>query len=82
MDDVKKLLGAKIRELREKGGLTQANLAERANISNEFLSRIERAEKSPSINTIQNIASSLGVPLKELFNFDNDFMDIESATVG
>ena len=82
MNDVKKQLGVRIRELRTKSKLTQAQLAERADISDEFLSRVERSEKSPSIVTAQKIANGLGVPLKELFEFKNDFLNSQSASIG
>ena len=64
------LLGARIKELRNRAGLTQAQLAERVEISDEFLSRMERGAKAPSLHTAEKVARSLGVSMKELFDFD------------
>lgn len=52
---------------RQAAGLTQQQLCQRANLSFSTLTKIERgAIKSPSIFTIQAIATSLGVGLDEL----------------
>ena len=64
------LLGARIKKLRNSAGLTQAQLAERVDISDEFLSRMERGAKAPSLHTAEKVARALGVSMKELFDFD------------
>jgi len=64
------LLGARIKKLRNRAGLTQAQLAERVEISDEFLSRMERGAKAPSLHTAEKVARALGVSMKELFDFD------------
>jgi len=64
------LLGARIKKLRNRAGLTQAQLAERVDISDEFLSRMERGAKAPSLHTAEKVARALGVSMKELFDFD------------
>ena len=64
------LLGARIKKLRNSAGLTQAQLAERVDISDEFLSRMERGAKAPSLHTAEKVARALGVSMKELFDFE------------
>jgi len=64
------LLGARIKKLRNRAGLTQAQLAERVDISDEFLSRMERGAKAPSLHTAEKVAQALGVSMKELFDFE------------
>ncbi len=65
-----KQLGTRIYRFRKQRGLTQAALAEKGRISNEFMSSIERGAKLPSLTTLQAIAQALRVGLKDLFNFD------------
>lgn len=72
-------LGGRIRELRQQEGLTQLDLADRAGISNEFLSKIEHGSGVPSLETIGRIAAGLGLPVCELFPAGEPG---ESANVG
>lgn len=55
--DVKKVFGEKLRELREKEGLTQAQLADILNISRATLGYYENAERTPDIETLDLAAS-------------------------
>ncbi|MDB5168766.1 MAG: hypothetical protein JWO41_122 [Candidatus Saccharibacteria bacterium] len=62
-----KSLGKRLQEARQAAGLTQQQLCSKANLSFSTLTKIERgAIKSPSIFTIQSIASALGKTLDEL----------------
>ena len=70
MSDLAKRLGRRIYDLRKQSGLTQAALAERAKISNEFMSAVERGAKLPSLQVLEGIAAGLRVELKDVFNFD------------
>lgn len=70
MSDLAKQLGRRIYLFRKQNGLTQAALAEKARISNEFMSGIERGAKLPSLSTLEKIGGALRVNLKDLFNFD------------
>jgi len=70
MSDLGKRLGRRIYDFRKQSGLTQAALAERAKISNEFMSAVERGAKLPSLPVLERIAAGLRVELKDLFNFD------------
>jgi transcriptional regulator with XRE-family HTH domain len=70
MSDLAKRLGRRVHLFRKQNGLTQAALAEKAKISNEFMSGIERGAKLPSLLTLEKLATVLRVNLKDLFNFD------------
>ena len=70
MSDLAKRLGKRIYGFRKQKGLTQGAVAEKARISPEFMSGIERGAKLPSLPTLERIAGVLGVGLKDLFNFD------------
>ncbi|MBI4679623.1 MAG: helix-turn-helix transcriptional regulator [Nitrospirae bacterium] len=71
MTKLRKQFGARIYELRIKAGLTQWQLAEKADLSNDTISRIERGQRSPSFEVLEKLAQALNVEVKELFNFSN-----------
>ncbi|PKM79858.1 MAG: XRE family transcriptional regulator [Firmicutes bacterium HGW-Firmicutes-14] len=56
-----KKLGERIRNERLSLEITQEVLAEKAGISVSFLGQVERGERKPSLETVVNIANSLGV---------------------
>jgi transcriptional regulator with XRE-family HTH domain len=60
-------LGRRIQLLRKEKGLTQEQLAEAANLSVDAISGIERATFSPSLKTIEKLASALGVYAEVIF---------------
>jgi len=63
-------LGKRIRELRKARKLSQARLAEIANLSDACIGTIERGHRAPRLPTIQKIASALKVEVKDLFDFN------------
>ena len=56
-------VGEAIRKLREARGMTRANLAEVANISESHLKKIEAGLRQPGINTYQRIIEILGIDI-------------------
>ena len=58
----------KIKELRVLKGLTQEELADRAELSKGFISQLERDLTSPSIATLMDILQCLGTTIGEFFN--------------
>lgn len=60
-------IGNKIKELRVQKGLTQEELADRAELSKGFISQLERDLTSPSIATLVDILQCLGTNLEEFF---------------
>lgn len=65
-------IGNKIKELRVQKGLTQEELADRAELSKGFISQLERDLTSPSITTLVDILQCLGSDLKDFFSDSND----------
>lgn len=55
--------GQKLRERREAKGWTQAELAERAEMNYQDISRLERGERAPSWETLLRLADALEEPL-------------------
>lgn len=64
-------LGLLIAALRKRQGLSQEQLAEKANISRSTLSAIEVASNSRSltVDTLYKIADALGTPAGDLLNY-------------
>lgn len=65
-----KLFGKRIKELREKKGLTQEKLSELVEIDPRSLSRIETGNNFTTIEKLKKIAKTLDVEVKDLFAFD------------
>ena len=59
-------LGARVRELRKRRGMTLAALAERSGVSRAMLSKLERGEKNPTLVVAARIAEGFGVTLSGL----------------
>lgn len=66
MDDFRPILGARVKALRTRLGLTQEELAERADMHWTFISGIERGRKDPRVSTLGRIATALGVTPADL----------------
>jgi len=67
---IKDLLARNIKYFRTQRQLSQAQLAEKANISVTFLSNIERGKMFPKVETLSRLTESLGVEVQELFQPD------------
>lgn len=61
-----KKLGQLIRIKRETQGLTQYELAEKANVDRNYIGMLERGERNPSYLSLQKIADGLGISVNKL----------------
>lgn len=82
MSDIAKQLGQRIRQLRNEQHMSQEEIAFKAGISPAHLGQIERALKSPTIDTVSKIAAALDVPVTALFTADSVSAPPQNATVG
>lgn len=62
-------IGLNILHYRKEQGMTQMQLAEKADMSSKYLQRIETAASSCTLDTLMDIAEALDIPLKKLFEF-------------
>ncbi len=60
-------IGGKVRRLRQRVGITAADLAAQAGLSAGMLSKIENGATSPSLSTLQSLAAALHAPMATLF---------------
>ena len=81
MKNVTGRLGARIKELRKLRRFTQERLAEKTEISPQYLSRLEVGQQSPSIETLAKLAEALDVELWEVFDFGHlaDIRDLRAT---
>ena len=61
-----KALGDLIRKQRQQAELTLRDLAERANVSNPYLSQLERGLHEPSVRVLKAIAGALNLSAESL----------------
>lgn len=60
-------IGANLRNLRLKMGLTQEELAQRADLTKGFISQLERDHSSPTVDTLDALVRALGSNLTDFF---------------
>lgn len=65
----KVLIGRRIQELRKEQGLSQEKFAEKADISPNYLSRIECGKENPTLDMLIKLASALEIEMWEMFDF-------------
>jgi transcriptional regulator with XRE-family HTH domain len=61
------MIGERLRDIRKEKKLSQGDLEERTGLSRCYLSRIENGHTTPSIETLEKLASAMEVPLYQLF---------------
>ena len=71
MGYIAKNLGLRIKEIRERNGLTQQMLAELINMETSNLSKIERGIQMPKEESLEKIINILKIEAKELFDFEH-----------
>ena len=64
---VVKRFGARLREVRQSRGMTQGQLAEKADVSQAYVGRLERGGAAPGIDLVARLAAALGTTVADLF---------------
>src|SRR4029079_11992467 len=65
-------VGPRVKALREAGGLSLRDLAERCGVSAPMLSQVERGETSPTLQIAARIARGLDLRLSQLLRLDEE----------
>lgn len=60
-------LGGVIRDIRESNDLTQAEFADKLEVKTNYVSMIERGERTPSLNLLADVSDEFGVELHQIF---------------
>lgn len=69
-------IGTIIKDLRKKAGLSQGELAEVCDLSQSYLSQVEKNKRDPHFSTLTTIAAQLSIPLPVLVFLALDEEDI------
>lgn len=67
--DIKQAVGKRVKELRNKIGISQEELADNAQLDRTYITSVECGKRNISIVNIEKLANALNVTLKEFFNF-------------
>ena len=70
--EIEERIGIRIKDLRNKNGLTQEELAARTELTKGFISQLERGQTAPSVSTLQDIVECLGTNLSEFFSEERE----------
>ena len=60
-------LGGVIKDIRKSNGFTQEEFAEKLDVKTNYVSMIERGERTPSLNLLADISDKFGVELHQIF---------------
>ena len=66
-NNVNSRIGEKIRDLRNRNGLTQQELADRAELTKGYISQLKRGQVAPSVVTLLDLIECLGTTPSEFF---------------
>jgi len=64
--DMRKLVGRNVGRIRREKGLTQEQLAEISGFSQQYISGLEQGRRNPTVVTLYELATVLGVSHMEL----------------
>lgn len=70
MDNIEASVGARLRHLRERAGISQRALARSAGVTNSTISLIEAGRTNPSVGALKRILDGIPIGLAEFFAFE------------
>ena len=65
--DLRSLVAKNLREIRNAQGVSQEDLAHRANLNRNYIGMLESGKHSPTVDTLEQIADALGIDPIEFF---------------
>lgn len=68
MGSLSTAFGAVLREHRERAGLSQEDLADRAGLHRTYIGLLERGKRNPTLDVAQSLSTALGVTLTALIS--------------
>ena len=78
--EIRAIFGQNIKRFRNRRNWSQADLAEYADISINYLGDIERGKKWPHPDTLSKLAQALGIRIFELFLDENTDVSLNTQT--
>jgi putative transcriptional regulator len=68
-------LKTRMKELREKLGITQAALANKVGVTRQTILFLEKGKYNPSLRLAYNISRVLNANIEEVFSFEDEIAD-------
>lgn len=65
---LREIVARNLRKMRLASGLSQEELAHRAGFDKNYVGNLERSENSPTVDTLESLANSLGVDPARFFD--------------
>ena len=81
MENIKFIIGQRIRNYRIQKNLSQEQLSELANCHPTYIGQLERGEKNATLESIQKVAQALNIPLSQLFEKIEEKQNEESIPI-
>ena len=81
MGKLKKLIGARIKEIRTKRGLTQEQLSVKTNIALSTICRLENGVNMPREENLEALSKALEVSIDSFFKFEHYDGDSNSRII-
>lgn len=78
MQSITQEVGARVRAFRQRMGITQEELAERAELHHTYIGQVERGEKNLTIASLEKILTALNVSFSDFFEKIEERKDDES----
>jgi transcriptional regulator with XRE-family HTH domain len=72
-------IGQKVKELREKAGLSQKQIAQFLDVDQSMISKCEKGERQFQIDHLEQLASLFGLPLAHLMNEESPIPALQIA---
>jgi transcriptional regulator with XRE-family HTH domain len=69
MSDIVEKFGKRLREIRKEMGRTQEEISQEIGVDRTYVGKIERGERSPSLEKVERLSECLDVEIEELFKF-------------
>lgn len=82
MSDIARIVGDRIRTLRNERSWSQEELAHRADIHPSYMGQLERGEKSATLDSLSKIVDAFEITFEEFFRFIRpEYRNKETATL-
>ena len=80
MKSVHSEIGSRIRQYRQRSGLSQENLALNAGLTVSFIGDIERGVKKPSVESLEKILGVLGISFNQFFDYETEIRPLKDCS--
>jgi len=80
MKSVNSEIGNRIRQYRQRSGLSQENLALNAGLTVSFIGDIERGVKKPSVESLEKLLGVLDISFLEFFDYETEIRPLQDCS--